>query len=226
MSSGPARRALLSRSAGLAAAATAGVTLSTATPAAASTATTFGASIYLTPSGDTTGTTDAAAINDAISSYQDVVLLPGTYYIDSPITAASGTTLGSFTPAAGNPIADYGKGSLPLTTAVIEGTSAFTGTAMVGLSSSGSQADGSNILGIALDGTSLPSGSSVHGIGVTGAVANCLLRDVVIYNPTGDGIHMASNSDGNPDQWDVKRIGVHRAGNVGVNLTTGVADST
>jgi hypothetical protein len=228
--SGTGRRALLARSAGLAAIAAAGGVAGSAfgpvTSAAAATSATFGESIYLTPSGDTTGATDVAAINDAFSSYVDVVLLPGTYYIDGPITVPSGVTFGSFTPAAGNPIANYGKGPLPLTAAVIEGTSGFSGTAMIELSSAGSQAGGSNILGIALDGSSLASGTSVHGIEITGAVANCLLRDVTIYKPTGDGVHMASNSDGNPDQWDVERIGVHAAGNIGVNLTTGVADST
>ncbi len=68
----------------------------------------MGGSMFLTPSGDTTGATDAVAISSAFSSgYGEVVLLPGTFYINSTITIPGDCTLsGSGTctilrPAAG-----------------------------------------------------------------------------------------------------------------------------
>lgn len=92
------RRALLTRTApvaaALAAGSAAGVTFGVSEPASAATATTLGNSTYLTPTGDTSGASDTSAIMGALaSSYHEVVLLPGTFYINSTITLPPDSTL-------------------------------------------------------------------------------------------------------------------------------------
>jgi hypothetical protein len=98
------RRALLTRTvpvaAALAAGGAAGVTFGGADAASAATATTLGDSTYLTPTGDTTGAADVAAIRNVLaSSLSEVVLLPGTFYLNSTITLPADTTLRGCGPA-------------------------------------------------------------------------------------------------------------------------------
>jgi hypothetical protein len=101
----PTRRAMLARSAGIAAAAAAaggaaGLTLGSGTPAVAA-ATTAGALTYLTPTKDTTGNQDYAAISAALQGGTAVMLLPGTFYINQTITVPGDATLMGCGPASG-----------------------------------------------------------------------------------------------------------------------------
>jgi hypothetical protein len=48
---------------------------------------------FIPPSGDTTGATDAAAINGALGVPLAVQLLPGTYYVNAPVTMPSNAML-------------------------------------------------------------------------------------------------------------------------------------
>jgi hypothetical protein len=123
----PTRRILLARSAGLAAALTAGGAVGTALgraePALAGTAMTLGGSTYLTPTGDTTGAADAATISQALSSFTEVVLQPGTFYINATITIPGNSTLRgcgtatSVQPAAGisGPMFVFAAGAFNMT---------------------------------------------------------------------------------------------------------------
>jgi hypothetical protein len=114
----PTRRAMLTRSAGVAAAVAAagsvGAVVGSADPAEAQTQTTLAAPMYFTapsvsgawptppagtaamvigPSGDPSGNEDATYINDALAAGLAVQLLPGTFYVNKTIAIPSGGIL-------------------------------------------------------------------------------------------------------------------------------------
>jgi hypothetical protein len=83
--SAPGRRQLLTgAAAGLAIGAGVVAAGAVVAPGAAEAAS-GGSMVTISPSGDTTGKTDAAAINGALSGYQGVQLVPGTYYVNATI---------------------------------------------------------------------------------------------------------------------------------------------
>ena len=63
-----------------------------------------GSSVTVCPSGDTTGATDAAALNAALSAGKAVQLVPGTYYVNATIEVpAHGVLRGAGRDALGSP---------------------------------------------------------------------------------------------------------------------------
>jgi hypothetical protein len=99
------RRLLTSAAAGLALGAGVVAAGAVVAPKAAEAAT-GGSIVTISPSGDTTGATDAAAINGALSGYQGVQLVPGTYYVNKTIEVpAHSVVRGAGRDALGGPYA-------------------------------------------------------------------------------------------------------------------------
>jgi len=188
------------------------------------------------PSGDSAGTTDAAAINLALASGTGTVTLtPGTYWISSPITVPDYASLSGPCRDMGIPTGNYGAGPLALAGTIIRATAGFTGTAMIKLGSAGTtQHGGQQLRGLTLDGEDLPNGNTVHGIYSQGYVAGVTLRDILVWGGYhagtgglgGDGLHAANDgtSGHNPDFWDTAFCKFSDCGGWGVNVT-GLADS-
>jgi hypothetical protein len=114
----PTRRFMLTTSAGLLAGAAigsaAGAAVGSGAPALAA-ATTQGALTYLTPTGDTSGADDYAAIAAGLTGGTAVVLLPGTFYINQTLTIPGDCSLFGCGPATG----------------LVPAATGFTGSAMI-----------------------------------------------------------------------------------------------
>jgi Right handed beta helix region len=164
--------------------------------------------VTLDPSGDTAGATDAASINNALSTSLAVYLAPGQWYIDAPVTPSSGTSL-------------FGLGTSPaipagtISGAVINVVSGFSGSAAINLSGVQEVA----VRDLAVQGASGPSG--VDGILLSGTTTDVRLEDLLIDSVTGIGI-ATSATGGNTVH--ARNVSVRQAGGSGFNCQ--VTDST
>jgi hypothetical protein len=185
-----------------------------------------GPTIELTPSGDSTGRTDIARINDALNEYPVVHLLPGSlqnsalpgsaanptvprtkpWYINAPIVVPSNTRLAGdwFWQAVDTD--NYSAGSLDTGGVLIIAVKDFRGSAVVEMSNSNSRQQGAQVLeGFTIEGNELPPGSGIHGIFVEGAMGAGFIRGVTVHRPDGDCLHMATNKNTGhiPDDWQI-----------------------
>lgn len=196
-----------------------------------------GAWEILMPSGDTTGATDAAAINNALGTGPVVLLLPGVYYGNVPVVVPDGAVLAGMLPSWGIPSANYGAGGVALQGAILQpGSSTFTGSALISLGSAGTVQHGGQVLaGITIAGTGLPAANTVNGIESVGYVGGVRLTDVTVwgnYNggaTTGLGGHgLYCHNDGtaghNPDFWQVRGCKFSACGGYGLE-TIAMSDS-
>lgn len=184
-----------------------------------------GTEAWLPPSGDVTGFTDRVIINGLLGLNWTVHLLPGTWYVDSPVQMPDGACLTAADPSWGIPTGNYGAGGLPLQGSVIQAGTAFAGAALITMGVAGtSQLGGQRLYGITVSGTGAPAGT--HGIQSTGYNAGVKMRDVVVWGMPGDGLH--AGNDGTPshtpDFWQVQACKF--SGNTGWGvLTQGLSDS-
>jgi hypothetical protein len=186
----------------------------------------------MTPTGDTTGAADYAAIQGRFSlGARTVVLGPGTFYINQPLTIPPYSALIG-APATSQVSQAYGGATIAV-------TSGFTGLT---ISDSGSvtlkaaivllgQTFGSystvseeqKIRNIQIDGTNAPA--SVHGIQSYGRLQRVQMHQVLISAVTGDGVHHTLDVAGNqPDAWTLYKVFVRFNGGIGFSLRS--ADST
>lgn len=177
---------------------------------------------------DPTGSADSTAAIQAALTAGMAFVPPGTYKVTAPLTVPSNAVFWSPARGLGIPIGNYGTGSgLPVTGAILKPSSAFSGAAVLSMTDGGSQAGGQQIRGISIDGSSLPSGNTVHGIQATGAVAAVTLRDCLIYGGTAGGGNGLDAQQGtgaaNPDFWDVAHCKFSGWKGIGAHLV-GVAD--
>lgn len=203
------------------------------------TATGSGSLQIIGPSGDTTGAIDSAMFTSQLRiSNAVVILVPGTYYIDAPITVPDHAGLVCLQPSWGIPTGNYGNGSLALQGAVITAGSSFSGASLIAFNPTGdasTQHGGQFLTGITIDGTGLPAANTVYGIESKGFVAGVKLTDVVVsghYNSiatTGLGNHgLYAHNDGtgghNPDFWQITRCKFSGCGGYGME-TIAMSDS-
>jgi hypothetical protein len=195
--------------------------------------------IQLTPSGDSSGATDTAQINWALSQHPVVSLLPGPFssssvssvkpwYINAPIVVPSNTRLtgGWFWQAVDSD--DYSAGVLNTGGVLIIPVKDFRGSAVIELVNGTKQQQGAQVLeGFTIEANALPRGSGIHGIIVQGAVGAGFIQGVTVHRPDGDCLHMVtSQSTGYiPDDWQVSfcKFSASRSGR-GVYLSE-LADS-
>lgn len=178
------------------------------------------------PSGDATGVTDLSNIRTALID-GPTQLLPGTYYINAPLSLPDGSSLYGVNPSWGIPTGNYGAGSLPLQGAIIQAGSSFSGAALITMGSSGTtQHGGQRISNITLSGAGAPAGT--HGIQSIGYVAGVKLKDIVVWGNVliQDGLHI--DNDGTAghqaDFWQVENCKFSNCAGWGV-FTLGLGDS-
>lgn len=191
----------------------------------------YSADWFLYPSGDTTGATDSQNISSVLAGIQGtpftVLLMPGTFYLNQPLTIPDQVSVRGYDPSWGIPTGNYGAGSLPLQGTIIQAGSAFAGAALITMGSVGTtQHGGQRLRGLTVSGAGAPA--NTHGIQSIGYVAGVKLEDIVVWGATNiqDGLHMAN--DGTPghqaDFWQVTRCKFSNCAGWGVSMV-GVSDS-
>lgn len=174
---------------------------------------------------DQSGETDSSDISEALGAGSPVLLSSGTYYVNTPIVIPDNGCLLGANPSWGIPTGDYGAGGISLQGAIIQPVTGFSGSAVIKMGSAGTtQHGGQRIYSLTIDGQ--PGPADVHGIQSVGYVGGVKLRDVVVWQPTGDGLHCDNDgaSGHNPDFWMVESCKFSASGGWGVNIT-GMADS-
>ena len=176
--------------------------------------------IELAPSGDSSGFTDTAKINNALDIYPIVRLLPGGFtksssaaapptspwYVNAPIVVPANTRLTGdwYWQAVDSDY--YSAGPLYTGGVLIVAVADFHGSAIIELVNDSSQQQGAQVLeGFAVEGNALPRGSGIHGILVSGAVAAGFIQGVTVHRPDGDCLRMVTNQNTGyiPDDWQV-----------------------
>lgn len=173
--------------------------------------------IQLSPSGDGSGATDTARINEALSNYPIVRLLPGKFtnnavqptgpwYINAPIVVPSNTRLTGDWYWQAVDTDNYSAGYLNTGGVLIIPTKNFSGPAAIQLSNDSSLQQGPQVLeGFTIEGNELPPNSGIHGILIEGAVGAGFIQGVTVHRPDGDCLHVVtSQSTGHiPDDWQI-----------------------
>jgi hypothetical protein len=194
--------------------------------------------IQLTPSGDPSGATDTAQLNDALTKYPIVQMLPGApaggphpvrpWYVNAPIIVPSNTRLTGnwFWQAVDSD--DYSAGPLNTGGVLIVAVGRFSGQGVIELANDGTQQQGAQVLeGFTLECDALPPGSGTHGIRIEGAVGAGFIQGVTVHRPDGDCLHMATSKQTGfiPDDWQISfcKFSASRSGS-GVYLNE-LADS-
>lgn len=176
-----------------------------------------GNTIQLAPSGDSTGSADAAQINEALKNYPIVRLLPGKFtgstfptvspwYVNAPIIVPSNTQLTGdwFWQAVDSD--NYSAGTLNTGGVLIVAVGGFRGSAVIELVNDSNQQQGAQVLkGFTIEGDELPAGSGIHGILVSGAVGAGFIQGVTVHRPDGDCLRMVTDRAMGyiPDDWQV-----------------------
>jgi hypothetical protein len=187
-------------------------TLSTSRPQNAT-----GSTIQLAPSGDHSGATDTAHINEALSNYPVVRLLPGSFtnnaltptspwYINAPIVVPSNTRLTGDWYWQAVDTDNYSAGYLNTGGVLIIPIRDFNGPAAIQLSNDSSQQQGPQVLeGFTIEGNELAPGSGIHGILIEGAVGAGFIQGVTVHRPDGDCLHMVTGKSTGyiPDDWQI-----------------------
>ena len=176
-----------------------------------------GSNIQLAPSGDSSGATDAAHINEALKNYPIVRLLPGKFtgstfptvrpwYVNAPIIVPSNTRLTGDWLWQAVDSDNYSAGILNTGGVLIIAVPGFRGSAVIELVNDGNQQQGAQVLkGFTIEGDELPSGSGIHGILVSGAVGAGFIQGVTVHRPDGDCLRMVTNGAMGyiPDDWQI-----------------------
>jgi hypothetical protein len=168
--------------------------------------------VTVNPSNDTSGATDSANINEALSTSLAVYLSPGAYYIDASLTPSSGTSLFGLGTSPPLPSGTPGGAVINVVTSAAK---PFNGSAAVDLSGAQEVA----IRDLTIDGATGPSG--LDGILVSATTADVRLEDLLIQSVTGVGV-ASSATGGNTVQ--ARNVTVHQAGGSGFNCQA--TDST
>lgn len=179
-----------------------------------------GTAIELAPSGDSSGLTDTAQINDALNNYPIVRLLPGGFtkinsaaapptspwYVNAPIVVPGSTQLTGDWYWQAVDSDNYSAGPLYSGGVLIVAVKDFRGSAIIELVNDGSQQQGAQVLGgFTVEGNALPPGSGIHGILVSGAVGAGFIQGVTVHRPDGDCLRMVTDQNTGyiPDDWQV-----------------------
>jgi hypothetical protein len=184
----------------------------------------------LTPSGDTSGATDTAAINTALTTAQpgdQVWLGAGQWYISQPINMPPMRVLrgmrGAVAAADGSPghgtninLASGFTSSFPVSAAIVILDVQSGGWQPLG-SGPGSNC-GVQIRDLAIVGSAGPP--AVDGIASYGPADGVGLSDLSVFATTGYGINCAANpsaigSRTGPDGWKAGRVLIQNTGNTG-----------
>src|SRR5215469_2140920 len=170
---------------------------------------------------------DAALINYGLAQTGKVGLAALTYTQATPIVMSSGMSLRGAS-GFGNPLGNFGLGSVPLGSTVLQAAGGFTGTAMIHMASSGAQQGGQQIRDLCLDGSTGPG--AINGIEIIGTVASTYVGGVVVFGGSGRKLTycflLTSNADGNPDAVYCERSAFIAGNTASIAQLTGVSDST
>jgi hypothetical protein len=170
-------------------------------------------------SGDTTGVTDTAAINDALAAAPAgglVQLGPGSFYTNAPILVPSGVLLSGIKGGINGGSAENPAGSVltPVSSFSQGSTAQVAGVVVIQEPSASGESLGCQVRDLAILGSDLPSGSLyVDGISCYGAVGGLRLSGLSVAKVTGRGIAFYDDSAGNrADGFWADRIMLQRVG--------------
>jgi hypothetical protein len=170
-------------------------------------------------SGDTTGATDTAVINDALAAAPAggiVQLGPGSFYTNAPILVPSGVLLSGIKGGINGGSAERPAGSvLTPVSSFSQGSAAQApGVVVIQEPSASAETLGCQVRDLAVLGSSLPSGSLyVDGISCYGSVGGLRLSGLSIALVTGRGIAFYDDAKGNnADGFWADRIMLQRPG--------------
>jgi hypothetical protein len=176
--------------------------------------------VTLAPSGDSSGATDTAQINNALNNSPIVRLLPGNFtkshsvttpptspwYVNAPIVVPPNTRLTGDWYWQAVDSDNYSAGPLYTGGVLIVAVNDFRGSAVIELINNSSQQQGAQVLeGFTIEGNELPPGSGIHGILVSGAVAAGFIQGVTVHRSDGDCLRMVTDQNTGyiPDDWQV-----------------------
>jgi hypothetical protein len=197
------------------------------------------------PSGDTTGNTDTANINNALAanlSGQNVVLAAGVFFVNSPIMIPPGGVLrGQFANEV-TQLSVHAWGSCISAVDTWEPTAVAGGPVNAVVACVGQKAGGypvagfeTKVYGVMIDCLQIPrtlispitnTQIVVDGLQIFGSVSRAHLERVLITNPSGCGFNMVNDSFGlGPDAVHIERVNVRFPGSVGFRHIK-ISDST
>lgn len=160
---------------------------------------TLGSTTWLTPSGDTTGAADTTAINNALTTYQYVRLLPGVFYTNAPILIPPGTTLeGSYSNEVSTYLTGYFGSVIKGVAAWSNGVLPWTGViSVVGQTeitpNYATQNTDAKFRGIYVD-CHLIAQAGVDGVCLYGDVHRPFLEHAEVSHCTGNGLNMVQGA--------------------------------
>lgn len=181
------------------------------------------------PSGDTSGATDVANINNVIANGGKCQLvqtpLSAPYWINSPLLPTSQSALWGAQRCAASNWDNYSANVGNPVGTIIAAVPSFTGTAFISMpNSTGTQYYGVDLKDFYLDGNNF-TGSTTHGMYVDGAWGACFMSGVTIWRLRGSGSCLYMTYDTNsgyiPDEWiieDCKFSAAYGSGQAGVYL--------
>lgn len=166
--------------------------------------------IWLIPSGDTTGVKDLAAITAAFVVAASVHLLPGTFYVNGPISPPKGSSLTGAGCIVNNSL------RTPAGT-TIKAVAAFTGTGVIEwITTAASPIGNTTLRGFHVDLSAAPN--TTHGLYAFSNVYGNIIEDISLLGPggagTGIGLDMVfDGTSGQPDGWFINNLLIMAMGN-------------
>lgn len=167
-----------------------------------------GNSIWLPPSGDSTGVTDAANITAAFGICQVVNLLQGQYKVNSTIVVPTGCALIGAFPTQADNFSNYSAGIIQAQGTVITPVGAFTNAAVVACQNStvGVQQGGQVLANFSIQANTTGAGSGSMCVLLDGAVGAGYMTGITAIR--GDAACLRIRSDVTtshiPDQWTIE----------------------
>lgn len=189
----------------------------------------LGVAAHIFPSGDTSGATDRAVINNIVGNLGECRPSAGDFWIDSPLLPAGSATkaaaiIGEFA-GWGTDNDFYGTGSGTPTGTVIHAAGGFAGEAAILMDNEAStQWMAPSFRDFVVHCESMPAqagGVAGNGIELTGPWAAGIWERLLVFKPQGNGIVMQNATgagSGNPDNMimrAVKASGARGAGGTG-----------
>lgn len=162
---------------------------------------------WIAPSGDTSGATDVKNINEALADNWSATLLPGNYFINSPILPTTNSLLWGQSWWSASTNTNYGAGNGKQGGTSIWMTPTFTGDAAISFPDPGStQMYGVDLAGFMIEGYSITANEDIYGVHAVGAWGGVFMRGLCIHRPPSDCFKAEPGSTGKvPDTWTVSQ---------------------
>lgn len=159
------------------------------------------------PSGDSSGATDVAAINFALSNFRQVQLTPGQFFANAPITIPTGTELTGAFPVQVDGSNPYGAGLLANLATILTSVPGAGRGVIECSNTTGTQQGGQVIRNLLIEANGTASGSGSFCVLLHGAVGAGFIDNVVMHRSDGPCLRIRTDSGTGfvPDQWRINR---------------------